>query len=200
MKEIIAYLWEAWECIRWCFYLVTYSLCSLLIDKSLWGNKIKIWILFIVKSDFMRNIIDSLAKLSGEEKRRYMETSSDTVMYMLSQSKEKIKESISNSIFDTLDIKEKIESLESVIVIKPWGEKELLWWVVVLDLIIYLCNKLSIDIQEIKEVKISPEMIDVIYHWEPADKNNSQVYHDLCMYFWSWMRTFVFMDEYSCQS
>jgi len=67
----------------------------------------------------MRNIIDSLAKLSGEEKRRYMETSSDTVMYMLSQSKEKIKESISNSIFDTLDIKEKIESLESVIVIKP---------------------------------------------------------------------------------
>ena len=139
----------------------------------------------------MRNIIDSLAKLSGEEKRRYMETSSDTVMYMLSQSKEKIKESISNSIFDTLDIKEKIESLESVIVIKPWGEKELLWWVVVLDLIIYLCNKLSIDIQEIKEVKISPEMIDVIYHWEPADKNNSQVYHDLCMYFWSWMSTII---------
>lgn len=139
----------------------------------------------------MRNIINSLAKLSGEEKRRYMEVSSHTVSYMLFQSKEKLKESIANSIFDVLDTKEKMESLESVIIIKPWGEKELLGWIFVLDLIIYLCHKLNIDIQEIKKVKISPEMIDIIYHWKPADKNDSQVYHDLCAYFWSWMSTII---------
>lgn len=55
----------------------------------------------------MKNIIASLEKLSGEEKRRYMESSSYSVKHILSQSREMIKETIANSIFAVLDIKEK---------------------------------------------------------------------------------------------
>lgn len=133
----------------------------------------------------MKTVIERLNTLSGQEKREYMQEISFQIAKILTDKWKDIVTNISEAIINLLGSTNEKEYKDSIIIIKPLTANETLYTVKVFDLITHICYQLNIAILDIKEMKISSNIIDVIYHWKNLDKKNP-VYTQLCQYFESW--------------